>query len=429
VSNPGYFHLFMERQRAERDLVVQPRMGFGSREKMRRGLEAVKDVAAPTIGTITLDSFTRTGDFASAARAIREGLELNGYPIVSHDAAANRELIAGLHSPGFPVQVRHGTPIPTEVFESLIAAGIDATEGGPISYCLPYSRVPLRRSLDAWGSCCRRLAAAGADEGTVSHLESFGGCMLGQLCPPSLLVVITLLEGMFFLRHGLRSISLSYAQNSNFHQDVGAILALRELASEWLPGATWHVVVYTFMGMFPRTHGGARSLIEASARLAATAGCERLIVKTTAEAHQVPSIADNVRAMEWAYAAARGTAEPPEETRVLWHREVVRQQAQALIEAVLDLDPELDRAIAKAFDLGYLDVPYCLHPDNRNQARSHLDHEGTIHWAEPGKIPFPGSLQDTVYRNRKVLTSSDLVRMLAFNQRTYDGLAHGEPQA
>lgn len=419
----GYFDRFVELRRAERALIVQPRMGFSAQAKMRRGLEAVKAVAAPTIGTITLDSYTRTGDLASAARAVRERLELNGYPIVSYDAAANRALVAGLQSSEFPIQVRHGTPLPEAVFEALIAAGIDATEGGPVSYCLPYSRVPLRRSLGAWAGCCRRLAAL-EEQGVLPHLESFGGCMLGQLCPPPLLVAITLLEGMFFVRHGLRSISLSHVQNSSFAQDVGSVLALRDLAAELLPEARWHVVVYTFMGLFPRTRTGARALIEASARMAAVSGCERLIVKTAAEAHQVPTIEENVEALEWAHAAAQRAARDRtghlKDPRIAWHREVVRCQARALVEAVLDLDPELDRALEAAFRRGYLDVPFCLHPDNRNQARSWLDHEGTLHWADPGKLPFPEALQDTIYRNRKVLASADLVRMLAFNQTAYD---------
>jgi methylaspartate mutase epsilon subunit len=427
VHNPGYFHFFVERRRAERALIVQPRMGFTAPEKMRRGLDAVRAVAAPTIGTITLDSYTRTSDFASAARAVRDGQELNGYPIVSHGPATNRRLLKGLQSAEFPVQVRHGTPLPDEVFVALIGAGIDATEGGPVSYCLPYSRVPLDRSLEAWGRCSRRLAALGED-GTVPHLESFGGCMLGQLCPPSLLVAITLLEAMFFVRHGLHSVSLSYAQNSSFPQDVGALLALRGLAAELLPGVSWHVVVYTFMGLFPRSRQGARALLEASARIAAATGCERLIVKTTAEAHQLPTIAENVEALEWAHAAAQETCGAAADPRIAWHREVVHAQARALVEAVLSLDANLDRALAAAFRHGYLDVPYCLHPDNRNQARSWLDHEGAIHWAETGRLAFPPALQDTIYRNHKALTSADLVGMLAFNQSRYDGPARPEPQ-
>ena len=47
-------------------LYVQPRMGMGSLKDMQVGLKAVKDLAAPTIGTNTLDSYTRMGQFEEA---------------------------------------------------------------------------------------------------------------------------------------------------------------------------------------------------------------------------------------------------------------------------------------------------------------------------------------------------------------------------
>jgi methylaspartate mutase epsilon subunit len=418
--NPGFFHGFVEEQRQRGRLIVQPRMGFSSREKMRRGLEAVRGVDAPTIGTVTLDSYTRQGQWESAREAVEAGRELNGYPIVTWSAERNRELIADLQAPDFPIQVRHGTPLPDQVFGAILEAGIDATEGGPMSYCLPYGRVPLADSLDSW-SRCTRLFSTLAVAGTVPHLESFGGCMLGQLCPPALLVAITLLEGLFFVRHGMRSVSLSYAQGSNSEQDLGALLALRDLAAERLEGAEWHVVVYTFMGMFPRTPEGARTLIEESARVAARAGAERLIVKTVAEAHHIATIEENVQALTWADRAARTGDGDWNDSRISWHREVVLQQARSILDAVLGLDASLDRAIQLAFRKGYLDVPYCLHPDNRNRATSWLDHDGSIFLADPGNIPLPSRLHDTVHRPRRAVTSEDLRRMLSFNLLKYDG--------
>ena len=95
------------------------------------------------------------------------------------------------------------------------------------------------------------ILAAGQAEGKPVHMETFGGCLLGQLCPPSLLVAVSLLEGVFFRTHGLRSISLSYAQQTSPAQDREAVAALRRLADEFLPDVDWHVVIYTYMGLFP----------------------------------------------------------------------------------------------------------------------------------------------------------------------------------
>ena len=101
-----------------------------------------------------------------------------------------------------------------------------------------------------------------ADRGGRAHLETFGGCLLGQLCPPSLLVATSVLEALFFVQHGLRSVSLSYAQQTHPVQDIEALAALDRLATELLPDVVdRHIVLYTYMGVFPRT--GRRGTVAA----------------------------------------------------------------------------------------------------------------------------------------------------------------------
>ncbi|MYW20388.1 methylaspartate mutase, partial [Streptomyces sp. SID2955] len=52
------FGAFVRRAHDAGRLVVQPRMGMSSPERMRAGLLATRDAAATTVGTITLDSYT-----------------------------------------------------------------------------------------------------------------------------------------------------------------------------------------------------------------------------------------------------------------------------------------------------------------------------------------------------------------------------------
>ncbi|WP_440073696.1 methylaspartate mutase [Streptosporangium sp. OZ121] len=412
----GRFAAAVAEARAAGELLVQPRMGFSTLTEMAAGLNAVGRAQARTVGTITLDSYTRVGDHDSARRALVEGAELNGFPIVAHGGAATRAMIVGAGAEGLPIQVRHGTPLPLGVVEALIDAGLDATEGGPVSYCLPYSRTPLNEAVRAWAHSCEVLA----ENVPGAHLESFGGCMLGQLCPPSLLVALSVLEGLFFRQHGLHSISLSYAQQTDFTQDVYAIRALRRLAAEHLGDTDWHVVLYTYMGVFPRTPHGALELLRRSARLAAHTGTERLIVKTPAEAHRIPTIGDNVQALEEAWATARTTPRPAvpadDEDGDPELGLAVHQEARVLVEAVLNLHPNLDRALREAFRLGILDVPYCLHADNAQRARSYLDAEGRLRWLTVGRMPLP-----VVQRaGAAPLRADDLLGMLSHLQRTFD---------
>ncbi len=404
---------FIARAHQAGELVVQPRMGMSSPRTMRAGLLATKRAAATTVGTITLDSYTRVGDHASARAAVASGAELNGYPIVAHDAATTRGVLDGVAGPGFPVQVRHGSPRPEHIVGALIGAGLHATEGGPVSYCLPYSREPLAASIRSWARSCELLAQL-RETGTEPHLETFGGCLMGQLCPPSLLVAMSVLECMFFCQHGIRSVSLSYAQQTSPDQDAEAVLALRRLAAEWLPGVDWHVVVYAYMGVYPRTPGGASRLLAEAARLSVRTGAARLIVKTAAEAYRIPSIADNVSALQTAAAAAAEWRQPAagdaEDTGIY-------AEARALVEAVAGLRQDLGRALADAFRSGYLDVPYCLHPDNARRTRSCIDGTGRLQWSSTGSMPIRHLVRPA---GSTELTAAGLLASLSYVERKFD---------
>ncbi|NKZ08319.1 methylaspartate mutase [Actinomadura latina] len=415
---------FVRNRRAAGELVVQPRMGFGDPALMRAGLAAVKRARAVTAGTVTLDSYTRLGDVESAGRALRDGDALNGYPLLSHDAATTRAMVGGLAGDDFPVQVRHGSAEPLEIFRGMIRAGLDATEGGPVSYCLPYGRTPLAASVRQWTESCKRLAAV-RETGREPHLETFGGCLMGQLCPPGLLVAVSVLEAMFFRALGLRSISVSYAQQTNAAQDEEAVRALRRLCGELLPETDWHVVVYTYMGLYPRSRAGARELLARAARLAVATGSERLIVKTVAESRRIPTVAENVEALELAAAvAASARRELPAAPAGPAGGETYRE-ALALIDAVLNCASGIGDALVAAFRRGLLDVPFCLHPDNAGRARSRLDGDGRLRWADLGSLPLAGVVEPR--RDGAALTAAGLMDALSHVQRTFDGAALARP--
>lgn len=413
------FARYIERARQRGELVVQPRMGFSDPTLMRRGLAATRLADAKTVGTLTLDSFTRVRDYASLRQALVRGEQLNGYPIVTHGPRVTWAVMAGIRSADFPVQVRHGSAVPGDIVDTLVRLGLDATEGGPVSYCLPYSRVPIAESVRAWALACRTLAEL-REIGVEPHLESFGGCMLGQLCPPSLLIAISVLECMFFQSHGLRSVSLSYAQQTNTDQDLEALAALRALATEFLPDTDRHIVLYTYMGVYPTTRDGSLALLRDSAQLAVRGGADRLIVKTAAEAARIPTIAENVEALELASAAAR-SVDPPKAAH-LPPDTGIRAEARAIITAVLNLDSDLGTALRRGVEEGLLDVPYCLHPDNRGRTRGGLDADGRLYWSRIGALPLAEVTGAPA--TAREFTSAGLLKALTYVRDRYDNGRH-----
>ncbi|WP_030422182.1 methylaspartate mutase [Streptomyces sp. NRRL F-5065] len=422
-ARPVDFGAFVRARRRSGELVVQPRMGFSDPGTMRAGLAATRAANAATVGTLTLDSYTRIGELGSVKDALRAGTDLNGYPIVSYDPAVTGQVLAGIRDETFPVQVRHGSAVPHDIFTALRRTLINATEGGPVSYCLPYGRTPLDESVRNWVRCTEDFALL-RESGVEPHLETFGGCMLGQLCPPSQLVAISVLEALFFCQHGMRSVSLSYAQQTHPEQDREAVAALRRLCGELLPTPNWHVVIYAYMGVHPTTEEGAYLLLDQATRLAVDSGSERLIVKTVAESRRIPTVAENVAALESAARTARSG--PPAGAVPAEADSQTYLEARALVEGVLELAPDIGRALGLAFRQGVLDIPYCLHPDNHGRARSYIDGDGRLRWAGIGRLPLGGLVDRAPARE---VTSAGLLADLSYVQRAFDQRARGAGQA
>lgn len=408
-------------------LVVQPRMGMATQREMAAGVAAVAAAGPRTVATITLDSYTRVGDHDGARSALSTSQPLNGFPLVAHGAEVTAE-VAAAAAGRVPVQVRHGSAAPAAIFATMAAAGLSASEGGPVSYCLPYGRVPLAESVAAWRDASALLAGECRAGGTRAHLETFGGCLLGQLCPPSMLVAMSVLEALFFAQQGVESVSLSYAQQTHAIQDIEALAALRILADEFLP--TWverHIVLYTYMGVFPRTAAGAQTLLNSSAEIAVRGGAERLIVKTVAEAHRIPTVGENLTALRESDARAqwaRAGSDLP------WAHQVdagdIIAESRALMGAVLQ-HGDIGAGLLSAFREGTLDVPYCLHADNQGLTQGAVDADGRLGWAQTGRLPL-----SRASRPRGRLRSAELLDMLNFTADQQDrlGLDSGcEPKA
>ncbi|MDX3224926.1 methylaspartate mutase [Streptomyces sp. ME19-01-6] len=413
------FGAFVRACAAGGQLVVQPRMGFSDPATMRAGLLATRGAAARTVGTITVDAHTRVGHLDAVATALREGIDLNGYPLVSHPPATTAQVLSGIQGEDFPVQVRHGSANPVDIFRALLPVRLGATEGGPVSYCLPYGRTPLSESVRNWEVSCELFTQL-RDTGMEPHLETFGGCMMGQLCPPSQLVAISVLEALFFVQHGIRSVSVSYAQQTDPTQDREAIAALRRLCGELLSANDWHVVVYTYMGVYPETLDGAYRLLGQSAELAVVGGAQRLIVKTASESRRIPTVDENVRALEyaaWAAGRVRPTRDADADDDADAADSSTYEEAAALVGAVLNLAPDVGRALLLAFEKGYLDIPYCLHPDNRGETRSFIDSDGRLRWESTGALPLGGSPRRG---GSGRFTSADLLRDLSYMRRKFD---------
>jgi methylaspartate mutase epsilon subunit len=147
-------------------------------------------------------------------------------------------------------------------------------------------------------------------------------------------------------------------------------------------------------------------LLAQAAHLAVETGAERLIVKTTAESVRIPTVQENIEALEHAAAAAEAAPPPAVPAADAVTASGTYQEAAALVEAVLALHPDLSRALLLAFRNGYLDIPYCLHPDNRGSTRSYIDADGWLRWEDTGALPIGHLVKP---RRHRTVTSAGLL--------------------
>ncbi|MCA0371098.1 MAG: methylaspartate mutase [Proteobacteria bacterium] len=409
----GFSHL----NGAQGALWLQPRMGVPQLGSMRAGVAGVKDLPFSTIGTITIDNFTRLDQVDEARKALMRGDFLSGFPLLCYDPDVIKEHILRLTDATFPIQVRHGTPRPQALFTHMLKCGLTLTEGGPVSYCLPYSAATrLIDAVRAWEEGCHTLSAH-----KDAHIESFGGCLMGQMCHPSLLVAVGILEALFFQTCGLRSLSLSYAQQYSLVQDLAALKVLARLAKEYLaPHTSWHTVVYTFMGLFPLTSRGHAHLLKDSVWLARHGGAKRLIVKTDQEACGLPTITSNIDALTLANTFAQSALPPLQEDHQ--EEESIYTQAKILIDETLTLSENIGRALELAFKKGIIDIPFCMHPDNLRQAFCDIDACGYLQWKATGNMPITACKEEIKTANFNKITAKSFLEMLAFNRTRYDTL-------
>lgn len=385
------------------ELAIQPRCGVGGHADMRALLTGLEAAAQPDILSVTIDAHTRLGHFDVAAETLRTApANLNGYPLVSHGWQRGRALDACVRA---PLEIRHGSPDPRDLFAVSIASGITSFEGGGIAYNLPYSKdVPLEFSLEAWrqvDAACGALAA----EGVVVDRELFG-TLTAVLVPPSISLSVTLLEAIAAQREGVRCLSISYPQQGDLVQDIAALRTIRSLAKRYLADdVEVYPVLHEFMGVFPKTRARAEALILYGALVARLGGASKVITKTYQEAYGVPDVTANAAGIRTARLATSEILSfidllaDTHAEQIAQEQAWIEQEVAELVDPVLE-KPDLFAAIRDAFARGTLDIPFSASIHAHSAVIPQRDARGAVRYLAPGRLPFSDT---TRARNRTLL--------------------------
>ncbi|SDH85571.1 Glutamate mutase subunit E [Actinokineospora alba] len=384
---------------ADGRVLIQPRCGVGDHGRMLDLLRDLRDGAAPDILSVTVDAHTRLLRFAEAERALREDpYRLNGYPLVTHGWRRGRELA---ESVDVPLEVRHGSPDPRDLFVTAIASGITSFEGGGIGYNLPYVKdVPLEVSLGAWAEVDRACGVL-AEHGVIVERELFG-TLTAVLMPPSLCLAVCVLEAVAAAAQGVRCISVAYPQGGNAVQDVAALASIRTLAARYLPDTvTVYPVLHQFMGAFPGDPALADALILYGGLVAKWGAATKVVVKTNQEAYGIPDAAANIRGIRTTRVALSHLLDGfgVDQAAVREEQEWIEREVADLVDPVLQ-SGDLTTAIAAAFRSGRLDVPFSASIHAHSAVMPRRDPTGAIRIARPGSLALS---TETKARNERLL--------------------------
>ncbi|MCB1677990.1 MAG: methylaspartate mutase [Halioglobus sp.] len=387
--------LFISRHFARRDkMLVQPRGGFPTYQQQYALYEYFVEAGVDVL-PLTIDSNTRLNDYATAKKMLRLSEEndmdmLNGYPLVTHGYRTTRKMITHFRK---PVSLRHGTPDARLLIETAIASGIFEIEGGPITYLLPYSKnFPLDKAFLYW-KYVERVCAAYSTLNEPINRESFGP-LTATLVPPSITIVIQLLEMLLSLEEGVTSFSVSFAQQGSMIQDIVTGAVLRKLARHYAhqagcADAAIHLVYHQWMGAFPTNMNYADQLINLATVIAALVGADKIITKTRQEATGIPTREANAKTVADTQYCLRILSGLPHVVDAT-EEEILTAEVTAIMAAVFN-DPAdtLWRKVFNCIKRGIIDVPFSPHIINRNEMITIRDAHKNIRIIERGNVPIP----------------------------------------
>ncbi len=375
-------------------ILIQPRSGVALVPEQIKLFKAFESVGANVL-SYQVDSLTRNNNYAGAAEAIREShasgvSTLNGFPVINHGVPCLRRIISEVR---VPLQTRHSTRDPRLLAEISYAGGVTSFEGGAICYNIPYYKdYPLDESIRNW-QYVDRLTGIYYERFGIKLDREFFGTLTATLIPPSLAIVVNILQTVLAVRQGVKCVSLGYAEQGHRIQDIAAIRMLRRMTTETLSNLGYkdvdvHTVFHQYMAAFPETLERAEELIYESAITAALSGATRVIVKTSAEAIKIPLMEDNVHAIALVRQATKAAARQLiAEAEVEEECAIIRQEVRAILDSViLSGRGSLSEGIVKGFRNGFIDIPFSPSIHNRGEVLTARDIEGAVRFASPGKL-------------------------------------------
>jgi methylaspartate mutase epsilon subunit len=388
----------MRRAVAERRCLTQPRGGCGTFEQHRQLMQILDREGLADIIPTTTDSYTRNEQFDLAQQGIEESEKagrsmLNGYPLVNYGVHCAAQLVDAIDKPAIMLS---GTAMPKLTAEIGFAGGYSGYLGSGIAYTTSYTKqMSIEDGIRNY-QYLDRLAAMYHEHGVELHRRQ-PGFLTGTNIPPSIAIIVCVLDCLLAAEQGVRNYGLELGQTLHLIQDAAAIQACGELCQEYLRGRGFDnvftpVTSLHWMGAWPQDDAQCAALVAYGGTLAAIGGAVSVTTKSTHEAFGIPTPqanAEGLRMTRMAIYLARhirldGMKEFEDE------KELIRREVRAIVDKVLDMgDGDVAAGAVRAFAAGVLDRPWSPHRVVKSRVMPARDADGYLRILDPGLMPFP----------------------------------------
>jgi len=388
----------MHRAIAERRCLTQPRGGCGTFELHRQLMQILDREGLADIIPTTTDSYTRNEQFDLAQKGIEESEKagrsmLNGYPLVNYGVHCAAQLVDAIDKPAIMLS---GTAMPKLTAEIGFAGGYSGYLGSGIAYTTSYTKeMSVEDGLRNY-QYLDRLAAMYHEHGVELHRRQ-PGFLTGTNIPPSIAIIVCVLDCLLAAEQGVRNYGLELGQTLHLVQDAAAIQACGELCQEYLRGRGFGdvftpVTSLHWMGAWPQDDAQCAALVAYGGTLAAIGGAVSVTTKSTHEAFGIPTPqanAEGLRMTRMAIYLARnirldGMTEFEDE------KELIRREVRAIVDKVLEMgDGDVAIGAVRAFAAGVLDIPWSPNRFVKSRVMPARDADGYLRILDAADMPFP----------------------------------------
>ena len=393
----------MRRAVAERRCLTQPRGGCGTFELHKELMQVLDREGLADIIPTTTDSYTRNEQFHLAQKGIEESEKagrsmLNGYPLVNYGVERVAELIAAIDKPAVMLT---GTAMPKLTAEIGFAGGYSGYLGSGIAYTTSYTKeLSVEDGIRNY-QYLDRLAALYQEHGVELHRRQ-PGFLTGTNIPPSIAIIVCVLDCLLAAEQGVRNYGLELGQTLHLIQDAAAIQACGEMCQEYLRKRGFDdmftpVTSLHWMGAWPQDEAQCAALVAYGGTLAAIGGAVSVTTKSTHEAFGIPTPRANAEGLRMTrmaiYLARNIRLDGMQEFET--EKELIRREVRAIVDKVLEMgDGDVAVGTVRALAAGVLDIPWSPSRFVQSRVLPARDADGYLRILDAAAMPFPRDVME-----------------------------------